>query len=57
LALTVPGSYESVEAQAGEVLKRLSAKLRFGKSNLNYESGQDRAVLTTELFARSEDFK
>lgn len=57
LALTVPGTYESVEAQAGEVLKRLSAKLRFGQSNLKYESGQERALLTSELFARAEDFQ
>lgn len=57
LELTLPGSYDMVERQAAEVIRRLSPKLGFVRAHLDFDAARNRARLISQLTARAEDFR
>lgn len=56
LELTVPGTYDTVESQAAETIRRLSTKLVFEKSHLDYDASKNRAKLVSDITVHAEDF-
>ena len=57
LELNLPGSYSTAEELAAETIRRLSPKLQFVRSHLDFDAAENRARLVSELSARAEDFR
>lgn len=57
LELSLPGAYETVEAQAAQSIRHLAERLSFTASILDYDATASRARLVSRLTVSAEDFR